>query len=226
MGHIVSTKFEKDVPARYNFTVPFLIGAALNVRQARVIEAKGASVVTATENMHHQSHVISAIVQSVSALEALIWASGRYGPGHHLGSSPERAAQIKLLEPLQCEEMEPALDRYQRSLQLLSKPAFNKGEQPYQDAALVVKLRNEIIHYKSTTGAAVKFDKLLTAVAAKGHKKPPFYDKLGYNFWPLQCLSADCAEWARRTCVEFIDEYHRLAEVPSPLIENRAELTP
>jgi hypothetical protein len=40
------------------------------------------------------------------------------------------------------------LDKYEHILKCCSKEAFNRKEQPYQDADLVLQLRNALTHYK------------------------------------------------------------------------------
>ena len=97
---------------------------------------------------------------------------------------------------------ESVLGRYRLVLHLLNKTRLAKGEQPWQDADLVVRLRNELVHYKSRWGKELDRSKLLSALQKKGFTKPPFIQG-SPNFFPHECLSAGCASWSVQSCVGF-----------------------
>jgi len=119
---------------------------------------------------------------------------------------------------------QPTLSRYDIVLQLLRKPAFDKGAPPYQDASLVVKLRNELIHYKSRWGEELDQDKTISGLKLLNFNKPSFIHPSN-NFFPLQCLSASLASWAVATGVSFIDEFYRKLSIPSSLNAHAPYLT-
>lgn len=88
-----------------------------------------------------------------------------------------------------------------------------------------MRLRNEIIHYKSRWGAEMEKSKLMTALQSLGHKPAPFTDP-SMNFFPHRCLSADCAAWALSSVVAFLDAFYVALGVPSRFDPERDRLIP
>ena len=146
-------------------------------------------------------------MQATAALECEIWEVMVYGPGHHLGSNGIDSNARDLLAPIaEVIDDESVLERYWLVLHLLRKDGLDCGAAPWQDAALVVRLRNELVHYKSRWGKELERSKLLRALQDKGHPRPPFIKGSG-NFFPYECLSAGCASWSVRSCVAFLDAF-------------------
>ena len=90
------------------------------------------------------------------------------------------------------------LERYQTILHLLHKAALGKGEQPWQDAAILIQLRNEITHYKSQWAQEMERKNLFKSLQELRLEKPPFMALL-----PLPRVSlsntGSAFEVARRT---------------------------
>jgi hypothetical protein len=114
--------------------------------------------------------------------------------------------------------------RYDIVLALLHKPAFDKGAKPYQHACLLIKLRNELIHYKSKWGKELDQDKTISGLKSLRFDKPSFIHP-STNFFPLRCLSASLASWAVTTGVSFIDEFYRKLSISSSLNAHAPYLT-
>jgi hypothetical protein len=194
--------FSADV--RSSLTAQFLMAAAIQARAARGIEFAGLTgAVTEEDEVAHRGYVIGAIMQGTAALEAEIWEVKVYGPGHHLGSNGIDFQALDLLAPLaDVIDGEKVLDRYRLVLHLLKKEPLDPGGQPWQDAALVVRLRNELVHYKSRWGEELERSALIRALQSKKHPKPPFIADAA-NFFPHACLGATCATWAAESCVSW-----------------------
>ena len=203
---------------RYSFTAQFLNGAACMVRLAQAIEARPPEAIDGEQRSEHLGFTSGAVMQSVAALEADSWEVINYGPGHHLGSSEANSQAMTIIEPLAetLEGLDP-LKRYAAALHLLGKAPFDRGAQPWQDAQLLIRLRNEITHYKSRSGAEMDRAKLFSALKAKAIPQPPFWPERGVNFFPLQCLSAERAAWAVRTTIDVLSEVYERLNVRSPL---------
>jgi len=98
------------------------------------------------------------------------------------------------------------LDKYQLALTFLRKPQFASGQQPFQDASLVVRLRNELVHYKpSSLGGETKH----TLARQLGGK---FADNTlmrgsGNPWFPDKCLGHGCADWSVRAVAALADEF-------------------
>lgn len=182
--------------------------AAMQARAAAEIESRLAAALTEDDKVAHRGFVVGAIMQATAALECEIWEVMVYGPGHHLGSNGiDCEARDFLVPAAEVIDRESVLERYGLVLHLLKKPGMDRGAPPWQDASLVVRLRNELVHYKSRWGEELERSKLLRALQDKGHPKPPFIQGSA-NFFPYECLSAGCSSWGVQSCVAFLDAFY------------------
>ncbi|MEH2546811.1 hypothetical protein V1283_003456 [Bradyrhizobium sp. AZCC 2262] len=203
---------------RYSFTAQFLRGAAIFARRAWVLDGDAGISTSEELRSEHVACVVGSLTQATAAIEAEISEITIHGPGHHLGSNGTDVAAREFLRPLaETIDGEPSLRRYDLVLHLLRKPAFDRGANPYQDAALLVRLRNELIHYKSKWGDEMDEQRLFAQLERLQFEKPVFAHPSS-NFFPHKCLSPSLASWSVLTGVEFINAfYHRLG-VLSPLM--------
>jgi hypothetical protein len=201
---------------RYSFTAQFLCASAIFARRCAEIEA-GADPdeQTLTE---HRGLVTAAIMQSAAAIEAESAEVLTHGSGHHLGSNGVDTASRDFLAPLaeMIDRQQNPLQRYETILHLLHKVPLRRGEQPWQDTAILIQLRNQITHYKSQWGQQMESKDLFKSLRNLRVKKPPFIST-STTFFPHQCLSAECAAWSVRTAVKFINVFYEQLEVRSPL---------
>ena len=206
------------IDSRYLFTDQFIAGAAAMARMAFAIESKPLSDITEEDRTTHLSCVVSAIMQSVAALETEIWDVLHHGPGHQLGSNGIAADARDFLYPTaDLIDRQNVLSRYAMTLHLLRKPPLDRSAQPWQDVSALVSLRNELTHYKSHLGTELVRTKFLAALQVKNPTPPPFIPRNGVNFFPLQCLSADRAAWAVEVTIAFIDKFCQHLGVPPRL---------
>ncbi|HZR82574.1 MAG TPA: hypothetical protein VFD92_15875 [Candidatus Binatia bacterium] len=221
----VTAGFSATADVRYSFTAQFLIGAAFFSRCADAIEREAPDSITEVVRSNHRAYVVAAITQAVAALDAEIWEVCVHGPGHHLGSGDTDIAARDFLAPMaEVIDGEDTLSRYKLVLHLLHKETLDRGAQPSQDAALLVKLRNALVHYKSKWGVQLEDSKTFAAMMRLQHPRPPFIPASGVNFFPHQCLSAGCAAWAVDTAVAFLDSFYLYLGIPSILEPHRASL--
>jgi len=137
---------------RYSFTAQFLRGGAIFTHRAYEIEAGADASISDELRSEQVACVVGAVTQAAAALEAEISEILIHGPGHHLGSNGVDATARDFLSPLASAiDREPTLRRYDLVLHLLGKPAL-KGARPYQDADLLTRLRNELIHLQIEMG--------------------------------------------------------------------------
>jgi hypothetical protein len=182
------------------------------------------------QQIEHRSYVIAAILSSVAFLEAALnellasasdddfeLAGGR-GPL----TKQERQALCDVRDQLR----PPFLGKFQRVLRLLGRQPFNQGAQPYQDADLLVKLRNILVHSRPGWSPAdardqIAQDELLERLASKNFPLHPFAEK-DDPFFPDKCLGAACADWAERTARAFADDFFgRLGITPAYAMQSR-----
>lgn len=209
---------------RYSFTGQFLHAAKLFAMKAQVIEATADTAVSTKILVEHRGYVVAAVMQSVAALEAEVYEVLNHGPGHHLGSNGIDIASRDFLLPLaDLIDGQDILTRYELVLHVLKKSPMKRDAQPSQDASLLVRLRNEVVHYKSQWGAELERKKLYKGLQQLGHSKPPFVLS-GTNFFPHHCLSASCAQWAAKTAALFLKAFYEQLGIASPLAHCEAEL--
>ncbi|OHE60225.1 MAG: hypothetical protein A2Z47_10765 [Thermodesulfovibrio sp. RBG_19FT_COMBO_42_12] len=218
----VSGTMSADV--RSSLTGQFLMAAAMQSRAAAIIESTDEVQVSEDDKVAHRGYVIGALMQATSALECEVWEVMSYGPGHHLGSNGIDCEARDFLAPIaDTIDRRSVLERYQLVLHLLRKKCLDPGVQPWQDASLVVRLRNELVHYKSKWASELERSKLLRALQDKNHQKPPFI-KGSANFFPHECLSAACASWGVQSIVAFFDAFYTHMGFPDRLNPYRARL--
>jgi hypothetical protein len=209
---------------RTSFTGQFLRAAVMQAHAAAEIESRPIADIGEDDQVMHRGLVIGAIMQATAALECEIWEVMVYGPGHHMGSNGIDKEALDFLAPL-AEMIDgksvSVLERYRLVLHCLRKPPLNPGEQPWQDASLVVRLRNDLVHYKSRWGQELDRSKFLQALQSKGHPKPAFIPN-GTNFFPRRCLSAACALWSAQSCFAFLDAFYVRLGFPTRLDPFRA----
>lgn len=213
---------------RYTFTRQFLEASAIFTRRARVIETAVVGTMTEDDCMRceHRALVTTVIMQCVAALEAETHETCLHGPGSHLGSNGTNTQARDFLLPLvDLIDDQNALTRFDLILHLLGKTPLDKGSNPYQSVALVVRLRNELVHYKSRWGTEMERNKLLTALQSLKHTSPPFTNE-SMNFFPHRCLSAACATWALASVVSFLEQFYEALGVPNRFANYRTRLVP
>lgn len=203
----------------------FLMAAAMQARSAAEIESREQDSVTEDDQIAHRGFVVGAIMQATAGLECEIWEVMTYGPGHHLGSNGIDFEARNFLHPIaETIDNGSVLERYGLILHLLRKKGLSKGDQPWQDAALVIRLRNELVHYKSRWGSELERSGFLRTLQDKRHSAPPFI-QAGANFFPRKCLSASCAAWCVRSCVAFMDAFYVNLGFPGRLDPYRTRLS-
>jgi len=101
------------------------------------------------------------------------------------------------------------LDKCQMALVLAGHARMNKGEQPFQDAALVVRIRNELVHYRPQSLKADEPEDLAKKLRSK-FALNRLMDGTGNPFLPDKCLGSGCALWAVRATVAFADGFFRI----------------
>jgi hypothetical protein len=209
-----------NLETRFNFTNTFLKGAAKLADMARIIEEE--NIVEEEEKMIHMSYVVSSIMQSVAALESEIWNIYNHGPGHHLGSNGlDHRSALLLSKIADSIDRNSTLDKACLILTLLDKSPVNKSKNPFQDMKLVIKLRDELVHYKSKGSLDLEREKVFAGLRSINNTPPKFYTNKSHNFFPHVCLSYNRAKWALDTTSNFIDELYNLLNIQSPLSKNK-----
>lgn len=211
---------------RYSFVGQHLEASAVFIRRIRFIEGLAPDQLDGAIACEHRGLVCAVIFQCAAALEAEAHEICIHGPASFLGSNAADKEAKKILSPLaDLVDRQETVARFNLILHLLQRQVLNKSGEPYQSAALTVRLRNELVHYKSRWGAEMGSSKLYRALENMGHQAPPFVDKT-MNFFPHRCLSADCAAWALKSVVSFLEDFYNALGIPSRLASYRQRLVP
>jgi hypothetical protein len=166
-----------------------------------------------TFDIEHHSHVLSAIASAAGFLEAAINELFQDAHDGHGVSGDGRLAS------LQAEAITAmaatwrgtdqglkltALEKWQLLLIFSGRKPLDRGAAPYQDARLVTRLRNTILHFRPQT---VAFDEVHRLEGLLKCRFPENRLMAGseHPWWPSHCLGHGCAEWAARSVVAFAD---------------------
>lgn len=212
----VSFKATASLDTRFTFVSGFLRGAQLLAESASEVEELGESA-EASQVTRHNAFVIGAIVQAAMALEAETSMIVLHGPGHHLGSNgvdKEARDFLNRLEGVLNRESR-VVERYQLLLHLLGREPMDSGTEPFQSAALLMRLRNELVHFKSKWGQDMEEEKLFKGLEALRLQPPP-WSLAGQNFFPHRCLGAACANWAARSANDLLVGFYKRLGLANP----------
>lgn len=118
----------------------------------------------------------------------------------------------------------PVLQKYQIALALSGKKAFETGTLPYQDVALLIELRNYLMHAEPETISLFTIGDIDSSTVSKRkllgleNKFPinKLLENTSNNFFPDKCLGHGCAEWAIKSSLAFTDEFFSRIELVPP----------
>jgi hypothetical protein len=199
-----------------------LQGAAHFARLSKDLEQNSKPPVPDDVSTQHSVYVISAVLLAVAALEGTInelFADSVANPGGRAHPLPE-SSRNRLAEAVRLGALErlQVLDKFQMALILTTGTLFETGRQPYQDAHLLVPLRNALVHYQPEPVVTVGWDKEMEALEKKLGSKflPNPLTGAANPFFPNRCLGSGCAEWAAKTAIEFLEIFHSKIGLPSP----------
>ncbi len=98
------------------------------------------------------------------------------------------------------------MDKYQLALRFCEIKPFNECENPYQDANLVVRLRNTLIHYKPESISPDRDHKLSKQLNGK-FPQNGLMIKSGNPYFPDKLLGCGCAIWSWRSMELLADSF-------------------
>jgi hypothetical protein len=122
------------------------------------------------------------------------------------------------------------LEKYQKALTLTNNKLFETDTRPYQDANLLIFLRNDLVHYKPKTIKVPSSDDYVPDDIHRNEKR--LRNKFALNplvgagnpFYPDKCLSHGCAEWAINTSIMFADNFYATMGLSCPYEHIRSNL--
>jgi hypothetical protein len=148
-----------------------LYAARYAAEDAHAVEAawKGPTVF----DIRHRGYVLTAVIESVAFLEALInelYQDSADGQPSHIGAlSPEC---IRLMAEMWRSTNRARFEMFEKfdlALVFTGQARLNRASAPYHDTALLVRLRNYLVHYKPEGVSVDLPHKLGEALARKFH---------------------------------------------------------
>lgn len=154
-------------------------------------------------DIEHRAYVLSAVMNAAAFLEAMVNEllqdaaddQGITGDGYVAPLSPRTRELMREWWIASGDGFERLLDKIQLLLVFAGKEKLDKGAQPFQDAALLLALRNALVHFRPESVAADgdhRFTKALRGRFADN----ALMSGSGNAWWPDRALGAGCATWA------------------------------
>lgn len=103
------------------------------------------------------------------------------------------------------------LEKWQLMLIVSGHEPLDRGAAPYQDAELVRRLRNVIVHFRPEDVPAGDAPHRLRQQLEHKFPENRLMEGSGNPWWPSHCLGHGCAEWAAQSALTFAD--HVCAEL-------------
>lgn len=184
---------------RSNLSAWHIIAAAQFARNAGELESSYAGKPFDDFYQDIASCVMASIFFSVAALEAGI-------NELFTDASITIAEQTESLTReiwTQYEAKTSVLDKYNLALMLKNNEKLDKGNAGFQNAELLIRLRNALVHSKPEWSHENGKHKNIEKQLAGKFATSPFMTS-GDVFFPKQCMSHACAEWAVRSARNFM----------------------
>ncbi len=192
--------------------------AAYFARQAATLEREQVGDVPEETGAQHSAYVTGSVFASVAFLEATV--NELFRDATHIPRvgltrelSPEIEIRLRGLWRLENTGMANTFWKYQAALVLAGHQPFCKGKNPYQNADLLVRLRNFLLHFK---GEGVQFAWANDGPEQRDHA---WDKKLRCKFQPnpfarpndrdvlSKYLGHGCAKWALVSSLTFADKF-------------------
>jgi hypothetical protein len=165
--------------------------------------------------IEHRGYVLSSVVSSAAFLEAMVNelyqdAVDGHGltPDGYLAPLPE--GTVPLMADLWRATNEGsrlgALDKYELLLSFAGASGLDRGAQPYQDAALVMRVRNAIAHYQPEDRSPDIPHRLDQQLRARFADNRLMAGSGGNAWWPDHALGYGCSDWAHRSVKKLADQ--------------------
>jgi len=207
-----------DAPVKHNMARQHFAGAHFFAERATAIESELLTTdpKDEREKPNQRVYVVGAVVLAVMGLEACInevYLDACDENKQKLTGLDER--EMALLAEWWGEiESRPILLKYQHALLLLNRASFPKGENPYQDADSLVRLRNALTHYKpewdNSPDVHADLQSRLTGRFALNSLSTK-----SHLWFPHQCLGSGCAKWAVSASEALVCEFCAKLGIPA-----------
>ncbi len=160
------------------------------------IDIENSSISRPRFDIEHRAYVTNSVFSSIAFLEAAINeflkdVADRDGSYTESINEASRSCLIGIWEQ---DSHTYTLEKYQKVLQCCHKKQFNKGNRPYQDVDLAIKVRNELMHYKPRSYSGDTQHQLVQKLAGKFPDNPLTVETCN-PYFPDKCLGSGCSYW-------------------------------
>jgi hypothetical protein len=185
-------------------------------------EIEDAHVGTPRFDIEHRAYVTNAILSSVAFMEAAVNelfqdASDQYQSYIEPLDLGVQALLAKMWDWTEGRNKTPftVLDKYEIALVLARKEPIPTGGQLFENASLLIKLRNALMHYKPQTLGGSETHRLERSLADR-FTPNKLMSGAGKPFFPDHCLGQGCAQWAVTSSEHYTDAFFaRLGITPN-----------
>lgn len=185
-----------------NYFSTYLLWASQDfASRAVAIEAKHSG--QSRFDIEHRAYVMSAVMNAATFLEAMVNElfqdaaddHGTTGDGYLAHLSPRARELMREWWIASGEGFERLLEKIQLLLVFAGQKKLDKGAQPFQDAALLLNLRNTLIHFRPESVAADVDHNFTKRLRGKFDDNALMAGSEN-AWWPDHALGGGCAMWA------------------------------
>ena len=147
-------------------------------------------------DIEHRAVVTINVLSSVAFLEAAINELYQDAADRHMGYiAPLPSEAVRALAGAWAQGIDRLrmLQKYQIACHLTRAEPFDPGTEPFQLAALLVRLRNALVHYRPETRTAQDADSFERALASRFPENALMAGSKGNPYFPDKCLGAGCS---------------------------------
>ncbi len=208
------------VRTRTNLSILHLHSACLFSRQVQELEEQNAGKEFGTFSWEDIfARASASVLLTVAALESYV---------NELYADREtnfpRVGTDLLIKLWETYEAKPVLEKVDLALLLREAGPLKRGVRPTQEIALLVRLRNALIHFKPEWFGERRAHAELSDQLAKCFAPSAFFSK-GERMFPRRWASHDCTAWAIGAAIEFIEALEKQAGLRARLAQFKGKLS-
>jgi hypothetical protein len=192
---------------RVNLSLPHLLSAASFSRCVGKLEAEHTGKTFGEFWSDIFANATATVFTSIAALES--YANELFIDHEKVFPDIKSEIMAKLWELY---EQKPPLAKFEFALVLKSRGSIDRGAKPYQDVAMLVRLRNALIHFKPEWFSQQEEHAKLSEALQHKVTLSPFFPQTEPLF-PRGWASHATVAWAVESVFDFIVDFERCAEV-------------
>jgi hypothetical protein len=171
-------------------------------------------------DIQHRAYAVSAVLSSVVFLEALVnetFQDAADGNASRIAPLDQRCIDLmgEYWNDSDGGRHVSILEKFEKALLFADRPRLDRGATPYQDAKLLIGIRNRLVHFRPAWMTAGEQTKEEAKVKGKFAENALMAGK-GNPWFPDKCLGAGCAQWSWETSLALADDWTKRLGIPRP----------